>query len=140
LIKRFFILFWLISAYAIVFAHSVVPHHHEQKNAAETLGHHHHDTDDHHAEDHDEEAGDTHNTFHLFQHQGATGDVFVPSYKYTAPTLNKDVTAIHHAIQKLIQLCDEGPPLQHFTKRSYHSLLQQEHFYFFSVKAPPVLS
>lgn len=96
--------------------------------------------DHHHGEDKDNGTRDSHNNFHLFEHQGATGDFFIPSYKYTAPTLNKDMAAVHHAVQKLIQLCDEGPPLQHITKRSLHSLLQQEHFYFFSVKAPPALS
>lgn len=141
LIKRFFILFWLISAYAVVFAHSVVPHHHAQQDPAETSHHHHHDTSDHHhGEDHDQDDPDSHNNFHLFQHQGTTGDFFVPGYKYTTPTFKKDVRTVNHAVQMLIQLCEEGPPLRHLHKRMGYSLLQQQHFYFFSVKAPPVLS
>ena len=44
------------------------------------------------------------------------------------------------ARERVARLCDEGPPLRHFAKDSPHIPLQQQHFYFYGVKAPPVLS
>jgi hypothetical protein len=137
LTKRFFILFWLIAAYAVVFAHSAVPHqHHEEQAQTEAAHHHHHDDRD----QHDDSAQDPSNPFHHFQHQGATADCFVPSGKYKAPVLEAPVAVLTHALLQLEKRCIDGPPLKHYKKELDFFRPQQERFYFHSVKAPPALS
>jgi Ca2+/H+ antiporter len=64
LVKRFIICFWLIAAYAVVFAHSVVPHHHHEQNDHGEADHH-HDDEDHH----DDDSDNLSHSFELFQHQ-----------------------------------------------------------------------
>jgi hypothetical protein len=134
--KRLFILFWLFAAYTVVFAHSVVPHQHHEEEHAKEAHHHHHDD----GNDHSDDSHDSSNTFHLFQHQGATGDDYVPSFEYKTLKSNPPVVVITHKLQQLIRLCDEGPPLMHFKKELQPVLVQQEYFYFHSVKAPPAMS
>jgi hypothetical protein len=141
LAKRIFILFWLFAAYAVVFAHSAIPHVHEEEHKAQAdhqhngAGHHHHEKE-HPDEDSDDHAGN----FHLYQHQDIRGDYFIPSLPLNDSQINKDRVMISFVFQQLVRLCDEGPPLQHFAKTSPHIRLQQQHFYFYPVKAPPVLS
>lgn len=121
-------------AYTVVFTHSVVPHqHHEQKEHA---GAHHHDDEEDH---HDDDSHDFSEDFQLYQHQGAAED-FVHAIAFNALTVTKQFVAVANAIQRLVNLCDEGPPLKYLQTRLYHFSPQQEHFYFFSVKAPPALS
>jgi hypothetical protein len=133
--KRFFIVFWLMAAYAVVFAHSVVPHHHEQEEHA-AVAHHHH----HHDEDHHDDTPDAGDKFQFFQHQDIRVGQAGLTFKFSAADVSKDLAQLNQALQQLIHLCDEGPPLQHFGKQSDRIPLQQEHFYFFSVKAPPACS
>jgi hypothetical protein len=126
-----------MAAYAVVFAHSVVPHHHEQKEHAAAEHHHHHH---HHGEDHHDDSSDTGDKFQFFQHQDIRVGQAGLTFKFSAAEVSKDLVQLNPALQQLIHLCDEGPPLQHFGKRSNRIPLQQEHFYFFSVKAPPACS
>jgi hypothetical protein len=123
-----------MAAYAVVFAHSVVPHHHDQEDHAAAAHHH------HHGEDHHDDSPDSGDKFQFFQHQDIRVGQASHTFKFSAAQVSKDLVQLTGALQQLIHLCDEGPPLQHFGKHSNRILLQQEHFYFFSVKAPPVCS
>ena len=62
MIKRFSIALLFFSAFAVVMAHSVIPHHHHDEEETAT---------GHHDKDHDDDSG-LGNLFSHFQHVGAT--------------------------------------------------------------------
>ncbi len=78
--KKHFILFTLLSAYLLLFAHSVVPHHHHE-NIHQAEKHHHAEHTDHH---HDQKPSEGHgHTFH-FVHSSEFGNYVLPAiYKLT---------------------------------------------------------
>ena len=84
--KKHFILFGLLSAYLLMFAHSVIPHHHHD-NKQEADKHHQHE---HTAHQHDHEQSEGHGHAPHFVHSPDFGNYVLPvTYKLT------DLTGFH---------------------------------------------
>jgi len=120
--KKNLILFSLLSAYLLMFTHSVIPHHHHE-NKHEADKHHQHEQTAHH---HDQEPSEGHEHTPHFVHSPDFGDyVVVPSFKlidlsqFHLDLLFFAPTAFNFHVQYFVTevdwLPDLPPPYQSYT-------------------------
>lgn len=70
------LLFTLLSAYLLLFAHSVIPHHHHE-NIQQAESHHHAEHTDHH---HDQKPSEGHGHTPHFVHSPEFGNYILPAF------------------------------------------------------------
>ncbi len=104
--KKRFISSILLCAFAVIFAHSIIPHHHhEEERTAQHQGSH---DDDHEDIDHNFLG----QAFSHFQHEQGSGIVYEtasPVYQYSKVNLNNDT---YFLVQYIVQILHK-PPLKH---------------------------
>ncbi len=112
--KKNLILFSLLSAYLLMFAHSVIPHHHHE-NQQEADTHHHTEQTAH---NHDGEPSEGHGHIPHFVHSPDFGSYVVsPSFKLTDPSqFHLDLfffapTAFNFHVQSFVTEVDWFPDL-----------------------------
>ena len=141
----------MLCVFAIVQMHNLMPHQHHDDHASKDAHSHHahrdltHHRHSHH--DHDDQK-DSHSS-NFDDHSSPFDDITHPSVfgseivktENGSLVIQKPVFEISIVAQlyELTMLCN-GPPLKHYKKEFQYFIPQQEHFYFHSVKAPPVLS
>jgi hypothetical protein len=126
--NKHIILFGLLSAYLLMFAHSVIPHHHH--DSTKEAEHHHHTEHAAHHHEHEESEGHGHTTH--FVHPPDFGNYVVPGlYKlnnlfsfnidivFTAPTIYN--LSYQPFIAEVDWFPDSPPPYKNYNPLS-HSL------------------
>jgi hypothetical protein len=128
--KRVISLFFLF-VFAILFAHSVIPHHHHEEDPTAVHHHDHHHDDDHN----DVDDNFLSHVFSFFQHDGDSTIIYDPSVASdcTKVTIDKNVAFL---IQYIVEVVYK-PPIVHteqkFIFRSLSVYPTGNHF-----RGPPV--
>ncbi|MEP7231630.1 MAG: hypothetical protein ABI691_15320 [Ginsengibacter sp.] len=128
--KKRFISSILLFAFAVIFAHSIIPHHHhEEERPAQHHGSH---DDDHGDIDHDFLG----QAFSHFQHAQGSGIVYEtasPVYQYSKVDVDKDT---YFLVQYIVQILHK-PPLKH--PESYPFIFSSSSYFVTSLlRGPPV--
>jgi hypothetical protein len=131
MLKKFLIVSFLLSAYTIVLAHSIIPHcHHDDHETGQTSDYHDHDDDDH-----DDNAGLAHD-FENYIHSGTTTEFHQqPDTKISCKTF----TSIYFLFLFEFPIKPvESPPL--VVRQAYdHIPLLQHSLSTKGLRAPPII-
>ena len=132
MLKKCVIFFFLATAYTVLLAHNFTPHQHETEQTTHHHGH------DHNDDNHD--GGNEKNSFHYFQHIGASAIEFTSGYSTNYDIQKKVYETAFIKLESIFLSHFEKPPLLVPLIRTAHLSIPQARPYFFLLKAPPAFT